>query len=743
MLQTIVLILEKKRLTLLLILILSITFWTCKKKEEPNPIPQSDPVGYGLVSVPNSIYALIPNAPNPPAGSGNLPETFFLDIPSNAFSQGIQGSCSSCATAMAKSVVDHVQLGTAYPNNKIIYSPSYLYNQTKDNPVSCEFGSQIYRNLEVLKTKGVCKYDDMPYSEIECSILPSADLDLLAASHKIDNYYVVNPISVAGIKQNIKAGSPVIVAFRIDNTFRDQYKNGKNKDKVWSSFEKYTAIAHATILYGWDDSKNAFRMLNSWGKSWADNGSVWVDYNLIENGIAAPSNDRIFYEAYIIRNPAIVSNNNLEVTGTLDFGNTTINTTVTKDIQLKNTGTSAIKVSGVTIASPFTTNWLNGTIDAGQTKNVTIAFNPTATGNASKVLTINSDASNSPTTITATGNGVQQPSSTRIISLSGSLSFGNVTVGQSSTKTLTISNNGNSPLSVSSVVAPPGFLSNYTGTIQPGKSENVSISFSPLNVQSYDGNVTVNSDATSGPKTIAITGNGTSSVTPTRVISLSGNLNFGNVTVGEKSSKTLTISNQGNSALTINSVSTPTGFSGNFSGKIDPGSSKNVSITFSPTSAKTYNGDITVSGDETSGTTTINAKGTGVSGGSSTPSVTPAVGSYGDCWTGSFFCTGLEYGVSTINARVVSMNTSTHKIVIEIKKCNGTAFNAGGNLNVVSDLCSGVSYAFDSFTSGSKTVQITITDNNMTGVKSYYAFIAQGSNFNILYTAPPIIVNYN
>ncbi len=102
-----------------------------------------------------------------------------------------------------------------------------------------------------------------------------------------------------------------------------------------------------------------------------------------------------------------------------------------------------------------------------------------------------------------------------------------------------------------------------------------------------------------------------STPTPTRIISLSGNLAFGNVAVGSSAQRPLAISNIGNSALTVSSISYPTGFSGNFSGAIPAGSSQNVTVTFSPAAATTYGGTVTVNADQTSGTNTITASGTG------------------------------------------------------------------------------------------------------------------------------------
>jgi C1A family cysteine protease len=33
------------------------------------------------------------------------------------------------------------------------------------------------------------------------------------------------------------------------------------------------------VIVGYDDSKNAWRVMNSWGASWCENGYGWIDYN--------------------------------------------------------------------------------------------------------------------------------------------------------------------------------------------------------------------------------------------------------------------------------------------------------------------------------------------------------------------------------------------------------------------------------------------------------------------------------
>lgn len=103
------------------------------------------------------------------------------------------------------------------------------------------------------------------------------------------------------------------------------------------------------------------------------------------------------------------------------------------------------------------------------------------------------------------------------------------------------------------------------------------------------------------------------SPTPTPAIMLTGNLNFGSVTVGSTGTSNLTITNTGNSDLTITAISYPTGFSGNFAtGTIAANGSQVVTVTFAPTVAQTYTGNITVTGNQSSGTNTTAVSGTGI-----------------------------------------------------------------------------------------------------------------------------------
>lgn len=106
------------------------------------------------------------------------------------------------------------------------------------------------------------------------------------------------------------------------------------------------------------------------------------------------------------------------------------------------------------------------------------------------------------------------PAATRIIGLSGSLAFGNVTIGQSSTATLTITNSGTSTLTISGLSVTSSlsgtFVANWTsGTIASGGAQQVTIQFVPAAAQTYAGTITITGDQTSGSNTMSVSGTGT------------------------------------------------------------------------------------------------------------------------------------------------------------------------------------------------------------------------------------------
>jgi len=99
----------------------------------------------------------------------------------------------------------------------------------------------------------------------------------------------------------------------------------------------------------------------------------------------------------------------------------------------------------------------------------------------------------------------------RVISLSGNLALGSVALNSNSTQTLMITNKGFGKLNVSGITYPSGFTGAWRGEIAPGGSQNVVVKFSPTQLKTYNGAISIASDATSGNNTLPVSGTGVAS----------------------------------------------------------------------------------------------------------------------------------------------------------------------------------------------------------------------------------------
>ena len=100
-------------------------------------------------------------------------------------------------------------------------------------------------------------------------------------------------------------------------------------------------------------------------------------------------------------------------------------------------------------------------------------------------------------------------SDTKIISLSGELSFGELLIGSTNSKSFEITNSGNSELQVSSIDFPIGFQLDWQeGVIGQGEKQEVMVTFAPVEAIDYFGEIVVNGNQTDGNNQISIMGKG-------------------------------------------------------------------------------------------------------------------------------------------------------------------------------------------------------------------------------------------
>jgi hypothetical protein len=173
----------------------------------------------------------------------------------------------------------------------------------------------------------------------------------------------------------------------------------------------------------------------------------------------------------------------------------------------------------------------------------------------------------------------------------GSVSFGTVTVGQTNSQTITLSNPGTANLTVTQS-AGPGTGFGLTGlglplTLAPGKSAAFTVSFTPTSGTNSSSSLTLVSNAPNSPTTIPLSGTGLAPVlqlTPSTT-----SLSFGSQALNASATQSVTLTNTGNAAVSISQVNvTGTGFTLSGSAPLvtlSAGQAASFSVTFTPTAA--------------------------------------------------------------------------------------------------------------------------------------------------------------
>jgi hypothetical protein len=253
------------------------------------------------------------------------------------------------------------------------------------------------------------------------------------------------------------------------------------------------------------------------------------------------------------------------------------------------------------------------TLGPGQSSAFTVSFLPPGAGSASGNISVVSNAANSVSTVALSGMGVQP----LISVVPGNVSFGTVTVGQTNSQTVTLSNPGSANLNITQS-AGPGTGFGLSGlalplALAPGKSATFTLSFTPPSGASSASSLTLVSNAPTSPTTIPLSGSGLAPVL--QLTPSTASLSFGSETLNASSTQSVTLTNTGNSAVTISQVNVSgSGFSLNGSAPLvtlSAGQTASFGVTFTPTVAGSAMGSASVVSTAANSPLSVSVSGSG------------------------------------------------------------------------------------------------------------------------------------
>jgi hypothetical protein len=275
-------------------------------------------------------------------------------------------------------------------------------------------------------------------------------------------------------------------------------------------------------------------------------------------------------------------------------------------------------ISGDYSAVGSGTSPCNGTLAAKAKCGFSVTFTPGYTGQIKGALTISYSGGGSPVAGGFTGTGTGGPA-VPLTFTPANLNFGNIVVGASSSKVVTIKNVSAATVTLSSVTGSSEFTATPSGTspcggaLLAGKTCTVSVTYKPLVPGNNIAGITVTDNASLGTQVQNASGTGILPVTVSPAT-----ISFGTVAVGSTSAvKVITVTNYIASAVPINSIVTSGDYVYTTGGGVPCGASIpansicTLGVEFSPTNTGAISGDLTLSDATVTSPQVVSLSGTG------------------------------------------------------------------------------------------------------------------------------------
>jgi hypothetical protein len=201
----------------------------------------------------------------------------------------------------------------------------------------------------------------------------------------------------------------------------------------------------------------------------------------------------------------------------LSFDNLTVGSSATQSVTLTSTGTAPVQVTAAAISGAgFTVSGASfpATLNPKQAITLTVQFKPTTVGEVSGNLTITSNSATNPIAgISLSGIGTSATSSQLTVS-PADLNFGNVTVGSSSTQSVTLTSSGTVSLTINAATMSGTdftvFGASFPVTLSPKQAVTLTVQFKPANTSAVTGKLTITSNSSTNPTaTVSLSGTGT------------------------------------------------------------------------------------------------------------------------------------------------------------------------------------------------------------------------------------------
>lgn len=194
------------------------------------------------------------------------------------YDQGDLGSCTANAAAgLSQFLMMKLGLKGFTPSRLAIY----YWERVIEGTVTEDSGASLSDAIHVLANNGSAHEKLWWYNISKFTVKPSQTVITDAAHHKIAPGLSVSP-DLTHMKSCLAEGLPFIFGFTVYESFESQTVATTGIMPMPKPNEQILG-GHAVMAVGYDDSKQMFKIRNSWGTGWGLGGYFWMPFSFIAN----------------------------------------------------------------------------------------------------------------------------------------------------------------------------------------------------------------------------------------------------------------------------------------------------------------------------------------------------------------------------------------------------------------------------------------------------------------------------
>jgi C1A family cysteine protease len=194
------------------------------------------------------------------------------------YDQGQVGSCTGNSSAAA---FQYAQIKQGLPS----WIPSrlfaYLNGRRAEGTVDTDAGAQLKDVVRGIATYGIVPETEWPYDENKWMDIPDAQVYTDALKNVATSYLAVRQ-TVDDICTTLAGNEPVIFGFSVYSAFESQQVAETGILNLPTASEQLLG-GHAVLAVGYDDASQRFRVRNSWGPGWGQQGYFTIPYDYLSN----------------------------------------------------------------------------------------------------------------------------------------------------------------------------------------------------------------------------------------------------------------------------------------------------------------------------------------------------------------------------------------------------------------------------------------------------------------------------